>query len=86
MAASAHDLSAEIETFAAPLVASGKFSSTEDVLHAAMDALRREALAEERENALLEQLAEEGEASGELRGDAFAIVRQKYGLKSARLS
>ena len=44
-----------------------------------MNALRREILSEEQENAILEKLAEEGQASGEAEGDVMAEMRAKYG-------
>ncbi|MGA7157238.1 MAG: hypothetical protein WBY53_10340 [Acidobacteriaceae bacterium] len=81
MASPTTNLSAEFEAFAAPLVASGEFPSTADVLHAAMTALRRERMSEEEENRILEALAEEGEASGLAEGDVIGRICEKHGLR-----
>ena len=69
------EVSAEDSSFASQLIAEGQYSSPGEVLHAAMDALRRE----QQENHILETLAEEGEASGIYEGDVFAEIRAKYG-------
>jgi Arc/MetJ-type ribon-helix-helix transcriptional regulator len=81
VAALTSNLSAELEAFAAPLVATGEFSDTADVLHAAMTALLRKRLTEEDENRLLEALAEEGEVSGDAEGDVIGRVCDKIGLR-----
>lgn len=81
MANQTRDLDAELNSFAAPLIEKGLYGNTADVLHAAMDALRREMLTEDQENAILEKLAQEGEASGEAEGDVIGRICQKYGLK-----
>lgn len=79
MANQTTDLAAELTSFAAPLIEQGLYENPTEVLHAAMNALRREILTEEQENAILEKLAEEGEASGEAEGDVMADIRAKYG-------
>lgn len=75
MANATIEVTAEDRDFASRLVADGQFSTPEEVLHAAMNALRRE----HEENRILEALAEEGEASGVYEGDVFAEIRSKYG-------
>jgi putative addiction module CopG family antidote len=79
MANQTTDLTTELNSFAAPLIEQGLYGNAADVLHAAMDALRREMLTEEQENAILEKFAEEGEASGVAEGDVIAEIRAKYG-------
>jgi putative addiction module CopG family antidote len=81
MATETPTLASEFEDFAAPLVQSGRYANAKEVLHAAMDALRRESSTEEQENAILIALAEEGEASGLAEGDIFERIRAKYGWK-----
>ena len=81
MATQSIPLLAELEEFAAPLVDSGRYANTTEVLHAAMDALRRETLTEEQENSILEALAEEGEASGIAEGDVIGRICEKHGLR-----
>lgn len=75
------DLTNEFNQFAASLIESGRYANAHEVLHAAMDALRRENMTEEEENAILESLAEEGEASGEAEGDVIGRLCEKHGLK-----
>ena len=81
MAAQSIPLSTEFDEFAAPLVASGRYANPTEVLHAAMDALRRETMTEAEEDAILEVLAEEGEASGEAEGDVIGRLCEKFGLR-----
>jgi Arc/MetJ-type ribon-helix-helix transcriptional regulator len=73
-------LASEIESFSAPLIASGKFSTASEVVHAAMDALRQR-LADEAYDLACIKAAEEGEASGLFEGDPFERIREKYGWK-----
>jgi antitoxin ParD1/3/4 len=82
MATQSIPLLAELDQFAAPLVASGRYANAAEVLHAAMDALRRAEVDEEAYNQACVRAAEEGEASGLAEGDIFERVRAKYGLKS----
>ena len=82
MATQSVPLAAEFEEFAAPLVASGRYANATEVLQAAMDALRRETITEAEEDAILEALAEEGEASGEAEGDVIGRIRAKFGFRS----
>ena len=81
MATQSTPLSAEFDEFAAPLVDSGRYANTAEVLHAAMDALRRETLTEEQENLILEALAEEGEASGIAEGDVIGRICEEHRLR-----
>lgn len=81
MANQTTDLTAELNSFAEPLIQQGLYGNTADVLHAAMDALRREILTEEQENAILERLADEAEASGEAEGDVIGEICERLGLK-----
>lgn len=81
MANQTTDLAAELNTFAAPLIEQGLYGNAADVLHAAMDALRREMRTEEQENAILEKLAEEGEASGIAEGDVIGRICDELGLQ-----
>lgn len=71
----------EIEALTAPLIASGKYANTSEVVHAAMDALRKQLDEQAYDDACI-RAAEEGEASGLIDGDIFEMVRAKYGLKS----
>lgn len=82
MANQTTDLTAELNAFAAPYIESGRFQSTADVMRAAMDAFRLSQVDEQALNRALLELAEEGEATGEVEGDIFEIVRAKYGLGS----
>lgn len=84
MANQTTDLTTELNSFAAPLIEQGLYGNTADVLHAAMDALRREILTEEQENAILEKLAEEGEASGQAEGDVIGRISEEYGFQRPR--
>jgi putative addiction module CopG family antidote len=68
--------------FAAPLVASGRYSSVGDVLQAAMDALQREECGEQAKDAALQRALAEGDASGVFAGDAFADVRREMGWEA----
>jgi Arc/MetJ-type ribon-helix-helix transcriptional regulator len=81
MATSTSALNAELEAFAAPLIATGEFPDTAEVLHAAINALRSQREQRAYDEACI-RAAEEGEASGLAEGDIFATVRAKYGLKS----
>jgi len=81
MATQSIPLLAELDEFAAPLVDSGRYANTAEVLHAAMDALRRATLTQDEEDAVLEILAEEGEASGEAEGDVIGRICEKHGLR-----
>jgi putative addiction module CopG family antidote len=80
VATETHTLASQFEAFAAPFVQSGRYASAKEVLCAAMDALRRETLTQEQENAILEALAEEGEASGIAEGDVIGRICEKYGF------
>jgi len=81
MATQSIPLPAEFEEFAAHFVESGRYPNSTEVLHAAMDALRRETLTEEQEDSILEALAEEGEASGIAEGDVIGRICEKHGLR-----
>jgi len=70
----------ELDEFAAPFVDSGLYANSTEVLHAAMDALRREQAEEDVWTPELIALAEEGEASGEAEGDVIGRLRAKFGL------
>lgn len=74
------ELGEEFLHFAAPFVDSGRFHDPEEVMRAAMDALRLTQVDEDALNSVLFELAQEGEASGEAEGDIFEAVRAKYGL------
>jgi len=82
MATQSTPLLAELDQFAAPLVASGRFANTTEVLRAAMNALLQAEVSEEAYDRACEEAAEEGEASGLAEGDIFERVRAKYGLRS----
>jgi len=86
MATETMTLASEIESFATPRVASGRYANTADVVHAAMDALRLSEAGEEAINDALLALAEEGEASGDAEGDIFATILAKYGLNASSQS
>ena len=80
MASSSTDLSAELESLAAPYISSGEFTNVTEVLHAAMDALR-EALRQKAYDEACLRAAEEGEASGIAEGNPFDQIRQELGLR-----
>ncbi|MES2391779.1 MAG: hypothetical protein V4555_09065 [Acidobacteriota bacterium] len=82
MAASTTDPTAEFETFAANLIASGEFANKQQVLQAAMDAFRRQRTDQAAYDEACVRAAEEGEASGLADGDIFEQVRAELGLKS----
>ena len=71
------EVTAEDKEFATQLVSEGLYSSPSEVLHAAMDALRRE----QEENRLLERFAQEAEDSGGADGDVIGRLAEKHGLK-----
>jgi Arc/MetJ-type ribon-helix-helix transcriptional regulator len=81
MAAQSVGSMAEFEEYAAELVETGGYANSGEVLHAAVDALKRE-----REDgakaAWLEQAIEDGFAGGVAEGDVFARVRERAGLTS----
>jgi Arc/MetJ-type ribon-helix-helix transcriptional regulator len=81
MATDTASLASEIEALTAPLIASGKFANTSEVVRAAIDALQKQ-LDEQAYDEACVRAAEEGEASGLIEGDIFEMVRAKYGLKS----
>jgi Arc/MetJ-type ribon-helix-helix transcriptional regulator len=81
MATETTTLASEIETLTAPLIASGKFASATEVVHAAMDALHQQLDQQAYDEACV-RAAEQGEASGLAEGDIFENVRAKYGWKS----
>lgn len=83
MASSSTDLSTELESLAAPYIASGEFTNVTEVLHAAIDALREE-LRQKAYDAACLRAAEEGEASGIAEGDPFELIRQELGLRSRK--
>ena len=80
MATQSVSLSAEFDEFAAPLIASGHYANTAEVLHAAMNALLRAESDEEAYNQACVRAAEEGEASGIAEGDVMARLRAEFGL------
>jgi putative addiction module CopG family antidote len=84
MATQSIPLSAEFDEFAAPLVASGRYADTAEVLRAAMDALRRAEVDDEAYNEACVRAAEEGEASGIAEGNVMARLREEFGLHAAQ--
>jgi len=80
MATQSLSFTAEYEAFVVARVENGRYENTSEVLHAAMDALRREEGEDEAKLAFLVQAVEEGEASGIAEGDVFARVRERAGL------
>jgi len=81
MATQSMSVVTEFEDIAAPLIESGRYANTSEVIQAAMDALRRQTLTEAEEDKILEALAEEGEASGEAEGDVIGRICEKHGLR-----
>jgi Arc/MetJ-type ribon-helix-helix transcriptional regulator len=81
MATDTASFPSEIEALTAPLIASGKFANTNEVVHAAIDALHKQ-LDEQAYDEACIRAAEEGEASGLAEGDIFETVRAELGLKS----
>jgi putative addiction module CopG family antidote len=80
MATQSLSLTTEFEEFAAELVKSGRYADGNEVLRAAMTALKREECDDEAKLAFLIEAIEEGEASGIAEGDVFARVREHAGL------
>ena len=80
MAIQSIPLLAELDEFAAPFVDSGRYASTTEVLHAAMEALLREQAEQDVWTPELIALAEEGEASGDAEGDVIERLRAKFDL------
>jgi Arc/MetJ-type ribon-helix-helix transcriptional regulator len=79
MATEAASFPLEIEAITAPLIASGKFANTNEVVHAAIDALLLQ-LDGQAYDEFCERAAEEGEASGIAEGDVIAQLRAKHGF------
>ncbi len=75
----------ELEAFAAPFIQSGKYATTREVLHAAMEALRKQ-LDEQTYDEACIRAAEEGEASGLAEGDIFETVHAELRLKAGTTS
>jgi putative addiction module CopG family antidote len=82
MATQSLSLTTEFEEFAAELVKSGRYANGNEVLRAAMNALRREECDDEAKMATLIESIEDGEASGIYEGDPFESVRRKMGWKN----
>jgi putative addiction module CopG family antidote len=82
MATQSISLTSEFEEFATELVKSGRYANGDEVLRAAMTALRREECDDDAKLATLIEAIEEGEASGIYEGDLFASVRRKMGWES----
>lgn|GEM_PF-2743807 len=80
MATQTVSFTSEFEEFAAELVSNGRYANRDEVLRAAMTALRREECDDAAKEALLIEAIEEGEASGIAEGDVFARVRERAGL------
>jgi putative addiction module CopG family antidote len=80
MATQSMSLTSEFEEFATELVKSGRYANGEEVLRAAMTALRREECDDAAKEVLLIEAIEEGEASGIAEGDVFARIRERAGL------
>jgi Arc/MetJ-type ribon-helix-helix transcriptional regulator len=81
MATDTASFPSEIEALTAPLVASGKFANTSEVVRAAIEALHKQ-LDEQAYDEACVRAAEEGEASGLYDGDPFERIRAKYGWKT----
>ncbi len=81
MSSESASLASEIEALTAPLIASGKFANTSEVVRAAIDALRKQ-LEERTYDEACVQAAEEGEASGLYDGDIFEQVLSELRLKA----
>jgi putative addiction module CopG family antidote len=73
-------LTTEFEEFATELVKRGRYANGEEVLRAAMTALRLEECEDAAKEVFLIEAIEEGEASGIAEGDVFARVRERAGL------
>ena len=82
MATENTSLASELEALAAPLIQSGRYANAKEVLHAAMDALRQSKADDLAFNEALVALAEEGEASGDAKGDVIGRIRAKYGFRT----
>ncbi len=82
MATSRPALMETFEEFAKPLVESGRYKNMDEVLNAAMDALRREECDDEAKMNYLRHAIDDGEASGVYEGDVFADIRARMGWVS----
>lgn len=80
MATQSDVLSTEFEQFASELVNNGRYSTTAEVMQAAMEALRREECDDDAKMTALMEALDEGDGSGVYEGDAFADLRAQYDL------
>ncbi len=79
MATQTASFPSEIEALTAPLVDSGQYASTSEVVHAAINALLLQLDAQAYDE-FCERAAEEGEASGIAEGDVIAQLRARHGF------
>ena len=75
------ELTDELDTFVANMVAGGHYADVSEVVR---DALRRLEEEEDAKLATLRSAIDEGFASGIYEGDAFADVRREMGWESER--
>jgi len=80
MATSIPNLMGTFEEFAKPLVEGGRYKNVDEVLTAAIDALRREEADDLAKFNYVRRAIEEGEASGVYEGDVFADLRARHNL------
>ena len=73
------DLPEDLARFAEAQLATGRFSSIEDVLRACMEALARKQR-NDAKHAAINAALDEGERSGDFEGNPFDSVRRERGL------
>jgi antitoxin ParD1/3/4 len=78
------NLTAELERFLMAKVESGRYENASEVIRAALRGLEREEQEYEAKLTALRTAIDEGDASGIVRGDAFARVRKKLHLSKAQ--
>jgi Arc/MetJ-type ribon-helix-helix transcriptional regulator len=74
-------LIAEFEAFAEPFLKSGRYATSAEVLHAAMEAFLRAEITQQAYDRACEEAAEEGERSGIAEGDVMARLREEFELR-----
>ena len=78
------NLTAELDQFVLSKVESGRYENASEVVRAALRTLEREEQEYEAKLASLRSAIDDGDSSGIARGDAFARVRKRLNLSSAR--
>jgi len=78
------NLTDELERFVLTKVESGRYENASEVVRAALRTLEREEQEYEAKLTALRTAIDEGDASGAVKGNAFARVRRKLNLRTTR--